>query len=101
MTNLLNKVNPENPEDIARLTTKKWVEIFDFSNGSYNPSKDIRFKTLLLRNNDLCDFNDAYIVVIGKIVATNPGNNNNVYNRKVSLKDSAPFLIAFLKLTTN
>ena len=95
---MLNKVNPENPEDIARLTTKKWVEIFDFSNGSYNPSKDIRFKTPLLRNNDLCDFNDAYIVITGKIAATNTGNNNNVYNRKVSLKHSAPFFNFIFKI---
>ena len=28
----------------------------------YRPSKQIRFKTLMLRS-DLCDFSDAYIVV--------------------------------------
>ena len=44
-----------------------------------------------MRNNS-CDFNDAYIVVTGKIIATNPGNDDNVYNRKVSLKNSARFL---------
>ena len=51
--------------------------------------------------NDLCDFNDAYIVVTGKIAATNPGsNNNNVYNRKVSLKNSAPFFNCTLKINS-
>ena len=40
--------------------------------------------------NDLFDFNDAYIVVTGKITATNLGNDD-VYNRKVSFKNSAPF----------
>ena len=71
--------------------------MFDQSNGTYNKNKDIRFKTNQLRN-DLCDFNDAYIVVTGKITATNPGNNNNVYNRKVSLKKSAPFFNCILKI---
>ena len=55
ITNFSNKTG-----DIARFTTKKWVEIFDFSNGTYNPRKDIRFKTSQLRN-DMCDFNDAYV----------------------------------------
>ena len=80
ITNLLGKLD----------TTIKWIEIFDQSNGTYNKNKDIRFKTSQLRNY-LCDFNDAYIVFTGKITATNPGNDANQYNRKVSLKNSAPF----------
>ena len=64
-----------------------------------NKNKDIRFKTNQLRN-ALCDFNDAYIVVTGKITATNPGNNNNVYNRRVSLKNSAPFSSCILKINS-
>ena len=48
--------------------------------------------------NDLCDFNDAYIVVTGKITATNPGND--VYNRKVSLENSAPFFNCTLKINS-
>ena len=70
----------------------------DQSNGIYNKNKDIRFKTSQLRN-DLCDFNDAYIVATGKIIATNPGNNN-VYNRKVSLKNCAPFFNCVLKINS-
>ena len=50
--------------------------------------------------NDLCDFNDAYIVVTGKITATNPGNDDNVHNRKVSLKNSAPFFNCILKINS-
>ena len=46
----------------------------------------------------MCDFNDAYIVVTGKITATNPGNNINVYNKKVALKNSAPFYNCILKI---
>ena len=76
-----------------KFTTIKWIEIFDQSNGSYNPNKDIRFKTPQIRD-DLCDFNDAYIVVTGKVIVKSPGNNIDHYNRKVALKNSAPFLIA-------
>ena len=53
-----------------KYSTKKWLEIFDQSNGSYSVNKDIKFKTSQLRNY-LCDFNDAYIVITGKITATN------------------------------
>ena len=61
----------------------------------------IKIKTIDLKRimrNDLCDFNDAYIVVTGKITVTNPGNDDNVYNRKVSLKNSAPFFNCTLKI---
>ena len=53
-------------DDIPKFTFIKWIEIFDQSNGNYNSHKDIRFKTSQKRD-DLCDFNDAYIVVKGKI----------------------------------
>ena len=81
ITNLLGKLDKD---EIPKFTTIKLIEIFDRSNGTYNKKKDIRFKTNQLRN-DLCDLNDAYIVVTGKISATNPGNDTNVYNRKVSI----------------
>ena len=71
----------------------KWIEILDQCNGAYNKNKDIKF-------NDLCDFNDAYIVVTGKITATNPGNDANQYNRKVSLKNSVPFFNCALKINS-
>ena len=45
--------------------------------------------------NDLCNFNDAYIVVTGKITVTNPGND--VYNTKVSFRNSAPFFNCTLR----
>ena len=81
ITNLLGKLDKD---EIPKFTTIKLIEIFDRPNGTYNKKKDIRFKTNQLRN-DLCDLNDAYIVVTGKISATNPGNDTNVYNRKVSI----------------
>ena len=87
-----------------KYSTKKWIEIFDQSNGLYSPNKDIRFKTPQLRN-DLCDFNDAYIVVTGKITATNSNFPNNInprdgieYSIKVALKNSDPFFNCILKI---
>ena len=87
ITNLLGKLDKD---EIPKFTTIKWIEIFDQCNGTYNKNKDIRFKTNQLRN-DLCDFNDAYIVVTGKIT---------VYNRKVSFKNSAPFLNCTLRINS-
>ena len=96
ITNLLGKLDKD---EIPKFTTRKWIEIFDQSNGTYNKNKDMRFKTNQLRN-DLCDFSDAYIVVIGTITATNPGNDDNVYNRKVSLKNSVSFFNCTLKINS-
>ena len=45
---------------------------------------------------DLCDFSDAYIVVKGKITVTNP--NNDAYDKKLALKNSAPFTSCILKI---
>ena len=46
--------------------TKKWIEVSDHSGGAYSTNRQIRFKTSMLRF-DLCDYNDAYIVVKGII----------------------------------
>ena len=96
ITNLLGK---SDKDEIPKFTTIKWMSIFDQSNGTCNKNKNIRFKTNQLRN-DLCDFNDAYIVVTGKITATNPVNDDNMYNRKVSLKNSAPFFNCTIKINS-
>ena len=69
ITNLLGKLTKD---EIPKFTAIKWIEIFDQSNGTYNKNKDIRFKANQLRN-DLWDFNDAYIVVTGKVTVANPG----------------------------
>ena len=37
----------------------------------------------------LCDFSDAYIFVKGKIAIKNP--NNETYDKKLALKNNAPF----------
>ena len=97
ITNLLGKLTKD---EIPKFTTIKWIEIFDQSNGTYNKNNDIRFKTNQLRN-DLCDFNDAYIVATGKITATNPDpdDDNILFERKLALINTpAPFFNCILKI---
>ena len=53
-------------KDLPRFVTKKWIEVYDQSEGNYNVNKEIRIKTSMLRS-DLCDYSDAYIVVNGNI----------------------------------
>ena len=47
---------------VPRFITKKWIEVQNQSGNTYNTSKPIRFKTLMLRF-DLCDYSDAYVWV--------------------------------------
>ena len=88
--NLLGKLDKD---EIPKLTTTKWIEIFDQSHGTYNWNlqSDIRFKTPQLID-DFCDFNDVYIVVTGKVngINTNLPNGintipDNAYNPKKKL----------------
>ena len=85
------------PTKLPKYTTRKWIETFDQSNKIYNQNKDIRFKIPQLRS-DLCDFNDAYIVVTGKITAANPNNDNNIYDRRLAFKNNASFFSSVLKI---
>ena len=45
---------------------------------------------------DLRDYNEAHIVVTGKITVTNP--NNNAYDKKLALKNNAPFFSCISKI---
>ena len=62
-------------KDLPRFVTKKWIEVYDQSEKNYNPNKEIRIKTSMLRS-DLCDFSDAYIVVEGDITLEGANNVN-------------------------
>ena len=93
ITNLLGKT----PDEMLRFITNKWVEVHDQSGSAddrYKPSKQIRFKTSKLRS-DLCNFSDAYIVVKEKINVTRP---NNVYDKKLTFKNNAPFVSCISKI---
>ena len=85
-------------DDVPIFITKKWVEVHDQSgiaDGRYKPSKQIRFKTSMLRW-DLCDYSDEYIVVKGKITVTKPGSI--MYDKKLALKNNAPFTSCVSKI---
>ena len=56
-------------KDLPKFVTKKWIEVYDQSQGNYNVNKEIRVKISMLRS-DLCEFSDAYIVVKGDITVT-------------------------------
>ena len=56
-------------KDLPKLVSKKWIQVYDQSEGNYNVNKEIRIKISMLRS-DLCDFSDAYNVVKGTITVT-------------------------------
>ena len=49
-------------KDLTKFVTKKWIEVYDHSEGNYNVNKEIRIKTSTLRS-DLCNYSDAYITL--------------------------------------
>ena len=106
-------------KDLPKFVTKEWTEVYDQSEKNYNPNKETRIKTSVLRSN-LCDFSDAYIAVTGNITvvkkiftaadfersnntnlnATNTNNANNITfgEKNCFLKIMLHLLIAFQKL---
>ena len=86
VTNLLGRT----PNEVSRFITKKWIEVHDQSGNvkdRYNPSKQIRFETPMIRS-DLCDFSDAYIAVKGSITVVG-GSNDSRKNRPFAFKNNA------------
>ena len=49
ITNLLGNIL----DKVRRFSTKKWIELYDQSEETYNTNNQIRFKTSVLRS-DLC-----------------------------------------------
>ena len=95
ITNLLGTT----PDEVPRIITKKWIEVHDQSGNAedrYKPSKQITFKTSMLRS-DLCDFSDAYIVVKATITVTGI-NNRSRKNRPLAFKNNAPFISCISKI---
>ena len=71
ITNFLDITSDD--KDLPKFVTKKWIEVYDQSEKNYNPNKEIRIKTSMLRS-DLFDFSDAYVVVKGTITVVRPNN---------------------------
>ena len=85
-------------DTVPKFVTKNWVEVSDQSGTAedrYKPSKQIQFKTSM-RRSDLCDYSNAYIVVKGTIIVTEP--NNNAYDKKLALKIMYHLIVALQKL---
>ena len=100
-------------KDLPKFATKKWIEVYGQSEKHYNPNKEIRIKTSMLRS-DSCDFSDSYIVAKGTITvtkktftpndfeapnntaanatATNTANDNAFGEKKLVFKNNAPFI---------
>ena len=81
--------------EASRFITKKWIEVHDqpgSADDGYKSSKQIRFKTSMLRS-DLCDFSDAHIVVKGDITLTKTNGRGiiDIRNRFLAYKNNAPF----------
>ena len=79
--NLLNGSDNENSE----IATKKWYVIDSESKGNYSHESPIKFLTSSLQSN-LCDYSDAYILVIANITVT-----PNDATTQVTFKNCAPF----------
>ena len=68
-----------NDSTVFKLAITKWIEVNNLSSAQYSVNKAIWFKPSLLRS-DLCDYNNAYIVVkrmIGLLAAVWSENNKS------------------------
>ena len=86
-------------DEVPTFITKKWVEVHDQSGSAddrYKPTKQISFKTSMLRS-DLCDFSDAYIVVKGQTTVGGESNNSRK-NRPLKFKNNVPFIGCISKI---
>ena len=106
-------------KDLPSFVTKKWIEVYDQSEGNYNVNKEIIIKISMLKS-DLCDFSDVYIIVKGDITvtkktfiaddinasnntaanttATNNANDNAFGEKKLIFKNNAPFINCISKI---
>ena len=82
-------------KDLPRFVTKKWIEVYDQSEGNYNVNKELRIKTSMLRSG-LCDFSDVYVVVKGTTIAVR--TNNAKRNEATAFKNNAPFINCISKI---
>ena len=86
-------------ENLSKFVTREYVKVNSLSN-TYNENKSIRFKMPILRS-DLCDYADAYILVNGTITVMAAADANNIRdkkNRKLILKNNAPFVSCITRI---
>ena len=96
IANLLdNEVAPNASNQPFKFGTRSWVEINDVSRGTYT-SSIIKFKTTMLRST-LCDYADAYILVMRTITITGEGDDTaarqaDERDKGVIFKNCAPLI---------
>ena len=86
-------------DNVPRFIIKNWIKVHDQSGSAEDrrkPTKQIRFKTSMLRS-DLCDFSDACIVLKGTIIVTGTSNRSRK-NRPLAFKNNAPFISCISKI---
>ena len=93
--NKINNLLGDPSNKVPRFVTKKWIGINPQSK-EFNTSKEIRFKTPMLRS-DLSDYSEAYVWVKGNVIADNAAGNNN-FNRRFAFKNNAPFISCISKI---
>ena len=75
---------------VSKFVTKKLIKVNDLKRGQYSVSKNIKFKTSILRS-DLCDYRDAHIILKGTIdLLAATGNENNKAQKNVAFKNNSP-----------
>ena len=85
-----------NDSTVSKFVTKKWIEVNDLSGGQYYVDRNVRFNTPMLRS-DVCDYNDANIVVKETIILEGT-NANNRTDKKLSFKNNPPFRSCISKI---
>ena len=75
ISNLLNEAND------FKFVTRKWSTFYDQSNANYDAGNEITFDIFEIVKFDICDYNDAYILVRGDIQLLQPRYNfKNVHH---------------------
>ena len=91
----INNLLDSESENLSKFVTREYVRVNSLSN-RYDENKSIRFKTPMLKS-DLCDYADAYILVIGTITAA--GNHPRArQNKPAILKNNAPFVSCIARI---
>ena len=75
----------------SKTVRRKWNIVNDISKANYNVGNEIIYNTEVLKSN-LCDYNDAYILVKGDVTVT------AVPAIQVSFKNCAPFTKCITKI---
>ena len=83
--NLLNKAND------SKFVTRKRNIVNDSSNSNYDATNEINYNTEILKYN-LCDYNDAYILVRGAIIVI------AALATQITFKNCAPFTKCITKI---